>query len=134
MSDPQTVTKIFRRARGMNVKDAIINYSQGEKIKSGIIWVNQTLELLKGLPEIDKKGAEAIIRTMIDLIAGEIHLSNKLLKNDLWKDVQKKVDLAIVMINSGVADESSHHLTQALSHATSICHRSMSILKEENLI
>jgi hypothetical protein len=118
----------------MNVKNAIINYVQGEKIKSGIIWVNQTLELLKGLPEIDKKGAEAIIKTMIDLIAGEIHLASKLLKNDLWNDAQKKVDLATVMINSGVADESAHHLTLALSHVTSICHRSMSVLKEEDLV
>jgi len=111
----------------MNVKDAIINYAQGEKIKSGLIWVNQTLELLRGLPEIDKKGAEAIIKTMIALIAGEVHLSKK-------NDAQKKVDLAIVMINSGVADESVHHLTMALSQVTSICHRSMSVLKEEGLI
>lgn len=118
----------------MNVKDAIINYAQGEKIKSGLIWVNQTLELLRGLPEPDKKGAEAIIKTMIDLIAGEIHLSKQLLKNDLWNDAQKKVDLAIVMINSGVAEESAHHITMALSQVTSICHRSMSVLKEEGLI
>jgi hypothetical protein len=39
-----------------------------------------------------------------------------------------------VMINSGVASESLHHLTQALSQVTNIGQRSMTQLKTEGLL
>jgi hypothetical protein len=118
----------------MNVKDAIVAYTQGEKIKSGLIWVNQTLQLLQGLPDTDKKGAESMIKIMILMIAHEVSLASKMQADKAWDEAQNKIDRAIVMINSGVAVESSHHVTQALSQVTSICHRSMSVLKENDLI
>jgi len=118
----------------MTIKEAVISFSQAEKIKSGIIWASHTVEMLRGLPPQDWQGAERIIKTIIDMIASEVHLAKKLLKDDSWGEVVKKMDTAIVMINSGVAHESTHHLTQALSQVTNICHRAMSVLKDEGLI
>jgi hypothetical protein len=118
----------------MNAKEAVISYSQAEKIKAGIIWVSHAVEVIRGLPPQDWQGAESMIKTIIDMIANEIHLAKKLLNDDAWGDVIKKMDTAIVMINSGVAYESTHHLTQALSHVTNICHRAMSALRDEGLI
>lgn len=118
----------------MNIKEAVVAYTQGEKIKSGLIWVNQTLQLLHGLAAPDKKGAESMLKTMIEMIAHEVNLAGKMYADDAWNEAQKKIERAIVMINSGVAAESSQHVTQALSQVTSICHRSMSVLKKNDLI
>jgi len=109
-------------------------YMQAEKIKSALIWVNHLTEALKGLAPGDQKGAEEMIRTMVHMIASEIYLSKNMLASDAWGQAEKKIELALVMINSGVAYESSHPITQALSQVTSICHRSAQILKENNLI
>jgi len=38
----------------MNTREAIMAFSQSEKVKSGIIWVSQALELLRGLPTPEK--------------------------------------------------------------------------------
>ena len=118
----------------MTAKDAVIAYSQAEKVKSGIIWVSQAVEMLKGLPPQDLQGAETIIKPIVGFIANEVHLAKTLLKDNTWDDVAKKLDNAIVMINSGVAYESSHHLTQALSQVTSVCQRAMTELRAEGLI
>ena len=109
-------------------------FSQSEKIKSGIIWVSHTLELLRGLPEQEKQGAEKMIKMMISMIFQEIRLAKSIARDDSWKDIERLVDQAIVMINSGVAPEAVVHLTQALSHVTGIGHRSMSFLKQEGLL
>ncbi|MBW2517478.1 MAG: hypothetical protein JRE88_11910, partial [Deltaproteobacteria bacterium] len=52
----------------MNTADAITTFSQGEKIKSGLIWASQAVELFKALPEADKPGAEKIIKSLVGMI------------------------------------------------------------------
>lgn len=118
----------------MNTREAIMAFSQSEKIKSGIIWVSQALELLGGLPTPEKPGAEKIIKMKIDMIVQEIRLAQNITGEPDWHDIEAVIDQALVMINSGVAPESVVHLTQALSRVTSIGHRSMSMLKEKGLL
>ena len=118
----------------MNTREAIMDFSQSEKVKSGIIWVSQALELLGGLPMPEKPGAEKTIRMKIDMIGHEIRLAKKITGDAAWDDIETITDQAMVMINSGVAPDSVVHLTQALSRVTSIGHRSMSFLKEKGLL
>jgi hypothetical protein len=44
------------------------------------------------------------------------------------------MNTALVMLNSGVAHDSGHHLTQALSKVTTIGQQSMSLLVEKELL
>ena len=118
----------------MNTKEAIMAFSQSEKIKSGIIWVSQLLELLRGLPEPEKQGAEKAIKLLVDMIFQEIQLAGSVAAGEAWEGIEKSIDQAVVMINSGVAPESVVHLTQALSQVTTIGQRSMSALKEKGLL
>lgn len=115
----------------MNVQSAILAFSQSEKIKSGLIWVSQVLELLTGLPEKDRKGAEKIARSLMNLILLEVRIASQAAKDSSWQEIEKNVDLAIIMINSGVPQESVYHLTRALSHVTNIGQRSMFYLKNK---
>jgi hypothetical protein len=118
----------------LKTKDAIMAFSQSEKIKSGLIWISQVLGLIAGLPASEKQGAEKTVRALLDMLFHEIRLAGSLTHDGSWKDIEKNLDQAVVMINSGVAGESVVHITQALSQVTSIGHRSMSFLKDEGLL
>jgi len=118
----------------VELKQAISAFSQSEKIKSSIIWASQAVEAFIGLSEEEKPGAEKIIRAVVSMIGHEIHLCKKSAPHALWADVEKSVDMALVMIDSNVAHESVFHLTQALTKVTSIGHQSLTCLKENGLM
>jgi hypothetical protein len=118
----------------MNTKEAIMGFSQSEKIKSGIIWASQMLELIRGLPEPEKQGAEKVVKMLVDMIFQEIQLAGSVAPGGDWEYIEKNIDQAVTMINSHVAPESVVHLTQALSQVTTIGQRSMSFLQEQELL
>ena len=118
----------------MEIDQAITTFSQSEKIKAGLIWITQVIELYKALPDPDKPGAEKILKAMVDMIGSEILICKKSAPSDLWIDVEKSIETALVMINSRVAQEAGYHLTQALTQVTTIGQRSMSILKDKGLL
>ena len=118
----------------MNEQEAIMAFSQSEKVKSGIIWASQALQLLGGLPMPERSGAEKIIRISIDMIIQEIQLARNVTGDVSWDDIAAMMEQATVMMNSGVGPDAVVHLTQALSRVTSIGHRSMSFLKEKGLL
>ena len=118
----------------MRTQEAIMAFAQSEKVKSGIIWASQALELIRGLPEHEKQGSERTIKTIIHMISHEVRLARKIGQDPVWKEIERSIDQAMIMINSGVAPDSVTHLTQALSHVTGIGHRSMSFLKEQGLL
>ena len=118
----------------MNAKEAIMAFSQSEKIKSGIIWTSQMLELIRGLPDPEKQGAERAVTMLVDMIFQEILLAGSVASGEAWEDIEKNIDQAAAMIHSHVAPESVVHLTQALSRVTTIGQRSMSFLQKQGLI
>ena len=118
----------------MKTADAITTFSQSEKIKGGLIWATQAVELYKALPEADKPGAEKIIKSLVDMVGSEILICKKTAPDELWQEVEKCIDTALVMINSSVAHEAGYHLTQALTQVTTIGQRSMTILKDDGLL
>ena len=118
----------------MNTKEAIMAFSQSEKIKSGIIWASQMLELLRGLPEPEKQGAERVVKMLVDMIFQEIQLGGSVAAGEDWEGIGKNIDQAVAMINSHVAPESVVHLTKALSQVTTIGQRSMSALQEQGFL
>jgi hypothetical protein len=118
----------------MNTKEAILAFSQSEKIKSGIIWVTQALGVLSGLPEKNRKSAERIAHVFIGLMLRDVHLAVRVTADPTWRDVEKNIDLALVMLDSGVSQEAGYHLTRALSHVTDIGQRSMNELRDRGLL
>jgi len=42
----------------MEISKSIMAFSQSEKIKSGLIWISQALEMLQGLSSTEKGGGE----------------------------------------------------------------------------
>ena len=118
----------------MQVNQAILAFSQSEKLKSGIIWANQIIEMYIALAESEKTGAERVLKTLINMIATEIHVAKKAAPHDAWPDAEKDVNTAVIMLNSGVTHEAGFHLTQALTKVTTIGQQSMSRLTDEGLL
>jgi hypothetical protein len=118
----------------METKQAIMAFSQSEKIKSGLIWVSHSLEMLSGLPEPEKQGGEKMIKAIINMIVHEIRLAGTLVEDAPWKEIESGIEQAIVMINSGVGSDAVPQLTRALSRVTTIGHRAMAFLKEKGLL
>ena len=118
----------------METNEAITAFSQSEKIKAGLIWASQVVEIYKALPETDKPGAEKIIRVIVEMIGNEISVCKKSAPDKLWIEVEKNIETAAVMIRSNVAHEAGFHLTRALTQVTTIGQRSMSFLKNKGLL
>ncbi len=118
----------------MDTGKTIMSFSQSEKIKEGIIWASQLLNLLQGLPASEKRGAEKIMNTLITMIGQEINLAKTVSGDERWDGIEQYLEKAVLMINSGVSQEATIHLSRALSKVTNIGQQSMSILKEEKLL
>ncbi len=118
----------------MQTNQSIIAFSQSEKLKTGLIWAAQIIEVYVALPESEKPGAERILKTLIGMIASEIHIAKSAAPHESWLEAEKDVDTALVMLNSGVAHDSGYHLTLALSKVTTIGQQSMSLLVDKGLL
>ncbi len=118
----------------MNTKSAVTALIQGEKIKSGIVWATQIVDMTAGLSQGEKSGAEKVIRDLIRMIGYESILARRTTRDDVWVDVEKDLDMALVMVNSGVCREAAYHLGLALRRATSISSRSMRFLMDQGVL
>ncbi len=111
-----------------------MGFSQSEKIKAGLIWASQILQVLEGLPEAEKRGGAKTAGALVGMIHNEIQLVQNLSGDTAWGEIRSHVDRARVMIDSGVPAEAIMHLTQALSKTTSMAGSCMTCLKDEGLI
>ena len=109
-------------------------FSQSEKIKSGLIWISQGLEILNGLEGPERNGAEKAIQAIGSMVFQEVRLARNIAGDGAWDEIERHIDQAMVMLDSGVGAESVVLLTEALSHVTNIGHRSMSLLREQGLL
>lgn len=118
----------------MDSKQAIISFSQSEKLKAGIIWASQALNILQGLNGVEKRGAEEVIVLLIHMIGQEAKLAKSVSGDSLWDEVSPYFEKAVMMIDSGVGEEATLDLSKALSRVTNVGQRSMMVLREEGLI
>jgi len=118
----------------MQTNQAIIAFSQSEKLKTGLIWATQMIEVNVALPEFEKSGAERMLKTLIHMIGSELVIARKSAPHAKWLEAEKDVNTALVMLNSGVGHDSGYHLTQALSKVTTIGQQAMTLLVDKGLL
>jgi hypothetical protein len=118
----------------MDTRTAVIAYGQSEKIKSGLIWISQLAEMVSGLRGEQRIAGESIIQHLIGFIASEANLAKKIAHDHAWEEIETHIEKARVMLHSGVLEEVTRHLTQALSRTTGIGQKSMSFLIEHKMM
>ena len=118
----------------MNSSEAIMAFSQSEKIKTGLIMIAGSLELLKNLAGEEKRGASRIIYMDLSMLGHEVGLAKVVTGHEEWNEVERFLNKALVMFDSGIGEEALIHVSRALSQVTNIGQQSMSYLKQINLI
>jgi hypothetical protein len=118
----------------METKEAILAFSQSEKAKAGLLMASQLLETYNGMNDHERHVAERFLRMFIAMIANEVFLSKKMVSSDMWSSVEKSLNAALVMMNSGVFSEATYHVVQAISAVTTIGQRAMQHLLNQKLL
>ncbi len=119
--------------RQNDVKRAISAYAQSEKVKCGLIWICQVAEQVSALEGPGRQQGLILLKTLAHMVADESDLAGRITGDRRWHEIGKKIAMALVMINSGVPQETAFHLTQALTRVTRIGGQAASVLKENGL-
>lgn len=112
----------------METKQAIISFAQGEKVKSGLIWCSQGVQMAQNLPQAEQSGAIKAVQSLVAMIANEVQLARQASKDEIWLEVDKCLNTARVMLDSGVIEEATYHFTQTLSQVNRISQKAMTYL------
>lgn len=118
----------------METKQAIISFSQSEKVKSGLIWCTQCAQIVENLEPVQQQGAVHLLKAMVAMLTNEIHLAAKVSGDGIWMEVDKMLGNARVMIESGVFQDAEFHFTQGLTQVNRIGQKSMTDLMEKGLL
>ena len=119
---------------GLDTKQAILGFSQGEKIKAGLIWASQLIGTLDSVFGGQRHETRQVGIALVEMIRKDVGLAKRVAGDERWEDVDNAIEKALVMISSGVMTESVTHLTKALSHVTTIVQRAMQFLNEQGML
>ena len=115
------------------VKQAVAAYAQSEKVKSGLIWICQIADQVAAIDGPGRQQGILLLQTLAHMVADESDLAGKITGDRRWHEIGQKINMALVMINSGVPQETTFHLTQALTRVTRIGGQAASLLRENSL-
>lgn len=118
----------------MKSSEAIMAFSQSEKIKAGLIRMAGSLELLGHLQEEEKRGAVRVMGMDLSMLGREVDLAKRVTSHAEWDEVERHLNKALVMLDSGIGEEAMIHLSRALSQVTNIGQQAMAYLKEKALL
>ena len=82
----------------------VMAFCQSEKIKSGIIWVSQSVQLLLGLHEPERSGGERMVKVLLEMVLSEVSLAETLVGAEEWEAARGHLERAAVMSPSGTID------------------------------
>lgn len=118
----------------MQTKQAIISFSQSEKVKSGLIWCTHCAQIIQNLSPPEQPGGLRLLQSLLAGLVNEVQLAAHASGDAIWLEVDKVLNNARVMVDSGVAHDAEYHFTQALSQVNRIGQKAMGDLIEKGLL
>jgi len=128
------VAKVFEKEIvRTNQMVGIVDFDKQSGISSEVSGLIERVSIVEGTL-VDKGAVLAKLNT--DFIEKNIEIFAKQVEQVeiQIQTAEKDLNTAQVMLNSGVAHDTGHHLTLALSKVTTIGQQSMSLLVEEGLL
>jgi hypothetical protein len=122
-----------RADRSADLKKAVSAYAQSEKVKSGLIWICQIADQVAAMNDPGRRRAVPLLRTLVLMVADEAVLAARHTGDIRWHDIARTIKMALVMIDSGVPQETSFHLTRALTRVTRIGGQAAEVLRQNRL-
>lgn len=59
----------------MQTKQAILSFSQSDKVKSGLIWCTQCVQIIQHMSESEKQGGLRLLYSLLAGLVNEIQLA-----------------------------------------------------------
>jgi hypothetical protein len=118
----------------MKTNQAVMAFSQSEKIKVGLIWVSQILEFTGGLPGEQKRGAEKSALALLRMVAQETALAKALTGHEDWTVSESYMEKAWSCWNQALEKRRCFRSQGLLSKVTNVGQQAMSQLQESGLL
>ena len=118
----------------LDTKKAIICFQYVERIKSELIIAVKLLEKLDTLEGNELVGAEKMMLSFLDALAGEITLAHGVLGLQNFEETRKKILDATGKIWAQDYLGATNDISRAISSITTSGSRVMQMLKEKNLL
>ena len=103
------------------MKRAVAAYAQSEKVKSGLIWICQVAEQVAAMEGPGRQqGVSVVDRPLPAWLPASRNWPEGSPATGRWHEIGENINMALVMIRSGVPQETGFHLTRAISRVTRI--------------
>ena len=118
----------------LDTRKAISCFQYVERIKSELIIAVKLLEKLDELEGDELAGAERMMLSFLDALAGEITIAHGVLGMQNFEEARKKILDTTGKILSQDYVGSMNNISKAISSITTSGSRAMQVLKEKNLL
>jgi hypothetical protein len=118
----------------METREAILDLVSSEKMKSGLILGVGLLDQFMSLKGEELSGGKKILIGYLEGLLREVRIAGNVLGPSQYIDLEQKVMQVIGRIQMSEFQEAQLSFSEAISLATTSCHRSMSFLMEKRLI
>lgn len=117
----------------MTPGQAVAVYAQSEKVKAGLIWVSQVADQVTAMDYPGRNHGIALLQHLARMVADESGLAARISGDAHWHEIGRIIEKALVMISSGVPQETGYHLARALSRVTRLGGQAAAVLEEHGL-
>ena len=117
-----------------DTRKAIICFQYVERIKSELIIAIKLLEKLGELKGDELAGAEKMMLSFLDALAGEINIAHGVLRMRNFEEARKRIlDTSGKTLSQDYVG-ATNNISKAISSITTSGSRAMQMLKEKNLL
>jgi len=117
----------------MDLKEAILHYQYGEKIKSELIIASKMLASLSTFKPDEMTGGQRLMSSFLEALLGEIRIAQGSLKSKHLLDAEAMVTESIGRLKLSELTEANRSISRAISAVTTSLSEAARVLEENAL-
>ena len=118
----------------METREAILDLEYSEKMKSGLIIGTGLLNQLMSFKDEELSGGQKILVGYLEGLLQEVRIAGNVLGMGHYMNLEQKVMEVAGRVQMSQFQEAQRSFSEAISLATTLCHRSMTFLIEKKLV
>ena len=117
----------------MDLKEAILHYQYGEKIKSELIIASKMLASLSTFRTEEMAGGQRLMNSFLEALLGEIRIAQGSMKSEYMSEAEAMVTESIGRLKISESTEAHRCISRAISAVTSSLDKAAKVLEENAL-
>ncbi len=117
----------------MDLKEAVLLYQYGEKIKSELIIASKMLASLSTFQAEEKLGGQKLMNSFLEALLGEIRIAQGSIKSEQLTEAEAMVTESIGRLKISESTEAHRCISRAISAVTTSLDRAARVLEENAL-